>query len=137
MSTGREAALEAATGGAGEELLTAWLDTHPGGRAWQEQDGAWLGTCPVNEVRFLSSGRCGTPGELAALLEVLVSACAEVRLIEAEHPGWLVRRWPDGIWRAVLSRGYEKAPLAASAADAEGLRAAIARATLRQEGAWT
>ena len=109
----------------GEEQLTAWLDADPAARAWQDRDGTWSGTYPVNEVRFLSTGRHATPRELAAVLEVLVTACAEVLLIEAEHPGWLARRWPDGTWRAVKSRGYEKAPLAASAADAEGLRAAI------------
>jgi hypothetical protein len=111
--------------GDGEARVAAWLAANPGGKAWQDRDGRWRGTCPVDEVRALSSAPCATPEELAGMLAGLAAACAEVRLIEAGHPGWLARRWPDGTWRAVLAPRPDEVPVSVQAPDARGLRAAI------------
>lgn len=109
----------------GEDAVAAWLEANPGAQAWQDRDGSWRGAFPVDEVRLLQSGRCGSPEELAVALLVLEAACAEVRLIEAEHPGWLARRWADGTWRGTRPHGENDVPESVSAPDARGLREAI------------
>jgi hypothetical protein len=106
------------------DSLATWLSANPGAKAWDDDDG-WRGTVPVDEDRWIAAGPCGTPGELADVLEARAIDAAEVRAIEAEHPGWLARRWSDGTWQAVLPLGEDAVPLHAKADDAAGLRTAI------------
>lgn len=118
----------------GEARVAAWLRANPGGQAWQHEDGSWHGSCPVNGLRSLTAPFCATAEELAGVLEALPAACAEVRLVEAEFPGWVARLWSDGIWRAVRPFGRHDVPLGVSALDTAGLRDAIrhADATLKE-----
>jgi len=111
----------------GEDLLAAWLQDNPGGKAWEDRDGCWHGAVPVDTVRSLHTGPCVSPSALLAVLTIVMSAAAEVRLIEKEHPGWLARRWSDGRWSAGFPRGEDE-PLYATAPDGPSLRAAIRRA---------
>lgn len=118
----------------GEERIAAWLTANPGGKAWQHEDGSWRGTCPVAGDRSLTAPYCTSAEELAGVLERLPAACAEIRLIEAEFPGWRAQLWSDGIWRAVRSFGRHEVPVGASGTGPAELRDAIrhADATLTQ-----
>lgn len=112
----------------GEARIAEFLAANPGAKAWQDaSSGLWLGTVPVDDVRWLSTRAVASPAALADALEELTGAVAQVLAIEAEFPGWTVRRWVDGRWTAVQGEG-EGAP-AARAADPDGLRAEIKRIT--------
>lgn len=116
---------EAAGQAAGEERVAAWLAANPGGKAWQDTEGQWRGTVPVDGERWIAAGPCETPGELAGALEARAADAAEVRAIEAEHPGRLARRWSDGTWQAVLPLGLDAVPPRVTAGGPAGLREAI------------
>jgi hypothetical protein len=107
------------------ERIAAWLSANPGAKAWQHGDGKWHASCPVDGVRHLSAPASETEEVLAARLDGLAAACAEVRLIEAEFPGWLARRWSDGTWRAIRPLGPHEIPVGVSAPDADELRGEI------------
>jgi hypothetical protein len=114
-----------ATDANGENQIAAWLMANPGAKAWRHSDGKWHASCPGDGVRHLSALASETAEVLAARLGGLAAACAEVRLIEAEFPGWLARRWSDGTWRAIRPLGPHEVPVGVSAPDVDGLRGKI------------
>jgi hypothetical protein len=120
---------EAAAKAVGEERVAAWLAANPGAKAWDADDG-WRGTVPVDGERWIAAGPCARPGELADALEARAADAAEVRAVEAEHPGWLARRWSDGAWQAVRPFGPDDVPLHVTVSDPSGLRKAIAAAAV-------
>jgi hypothetical protein len=119
----------------GEDRIAAWLAANPGAKAWQYGDGKWHASCPIDSVRHLSAAASDTEEVLAARLPALAAACAEVRLIEAEFPGWLARRWSDGTWRAIRPLGPHEVPVGVWAPDTDGLRAKIRLAEAALAGA--
>lgn len=114
---------------AGEERLVAWLAANPGAKAWDDDDG-WRGTVPVDGERWLAAGRHDNPNDLIEALEARAIDASEVRAIEAEHVGWLARRWSDGAWQAVRPLGDRRVPLHVTASDPAGLRNAIRAAAV-------
>ncbi len=110
----------------GEARVAGFLAGSPGAKAWQDpSSGRWLGTVPVDEVRWLATRAAGSAGALAGALEELAGAVAQVLAIEAGFPGWTARRRVDGRWTAVHGTG--PAFPAARAGDADGLQAEIRR----------
>jgi len=110
--------------GPGAERVEAWLEANPGGKAREDDDG-WRGTVPVDGERWLLADPCAGPGDLADALDLRVGDAAAVRVIEAEHPGWLARRWSDGTWGAVYPLGPDAVSLHVIADGAAGLREPI------------
>ena len=113
----------------GEERLSTLLGRSPGVKAWEDDDG-WRGTVPVDDERWIAAGSCDTPGDLAGALEARAAGAAEVRAIEAEHAGWLARRWADGTWQAVRPLGPDTVPPRVTASDPSALRKAIRAAAV-------
>jgi hypothetical protein len=113
----------------GEDRLATLLSRSPGVKAWEDDDG-WRGTVPVDEEQWIAAGPCDTPDYLAGALEARAADAAEVRAIEAEHAGWLARRWADGTWQAVRPLGPDTVPTRVTASDPGTLRKAIRAAAV-------